>query len=67
MNSQMLLQMMLQNNPQIRNNPMFQSAMQMMNGGNVNGVQQLVQNLCQSKGVSVENMQAELMKQFGMR
>lgn len=67
MNSQMLLQMMLQNNPQIRNNPMFQSAMQMMNGGNVNGVQQLVQNLCQSKGVSVENMQAELMKQFGIK
>lgn len=67
MNPQMILQMILQNCPQVQNNPMFQNAMQMMNGGNINGIQGLVQNVCQAKGVSVQDMQAELMRRFGMR
>lgn len=44
---------MLQSNPQIKNNPMIQNALQMAQQGNVNGVKQLAQNMAQTNGVDL--------------
>lgn len=60
-NPQALMQNIL-NNPQFSQNPMMQNAMDLYNKGDVQGLQNLAQNLAKSQGVSLD----DLRKQFGI-
>lgn len=51
---------MMQRNPEYKNNPMANNAMQMFQQGNVNGLKELADNLAKSKGVSVEDVRRSL-------
>lgn len=60
-NPQALMQNIL-NNPQFSQNPMMQNALDLYNKGDVQGLQNLAQNLAKSQGVSLD----DLRKQFGI-
>lgn len=59
-----LIQQMMQGNNQMMQNPMLQNAMQMAKTNDVKGLQSLAENICKSRGVSVESMQNEVAKRF---
>lgn len=54
MNLQQMAMMMLQNNPNIKNNPMAQQALQIIQSGDNAAGEQMAMNLCQTYGVSKE-------------
>ena len=60
-NPQALMQNIL-NNPQLSQNPMMHSALELYNKGDVQGLQNLAQNLAKSQGVSLD----DLRKNFGI-
>lgn len=59
-----IVQQMLANNRMI-NNPMIQNALQMYQRGDVNGINQLAQNLCREKGVDMNEAIRQIKSQFG--
>lgn len=64
MNPQALVNMMLQRNPTIKNNPMIQNAMQMAQQNNVNGLQDLANNIARSKGLDINQVANQVKGQF---
>lgn len=60
-NPQALMQNIL-NSPQLSQNPMMHNALELYNKGDVQGLQNLAQNLAKSQGVSLD----DLRKQFGI-
>lgn len=60
-----IVQQMLANNRMI-NNPMIQNALQMYQKGDMNGINQLAQNLCREKGVDMNEAIRQIKSQFGM-
>lgn len=59
-----IVQQMLANNRMI-NNPMIQNALQMYQRGDMNGINQLAQNLCREKGVDMNEAIRQIKSQFG--
>lgn len=59
-----IVQQMLANNRMI-NNPMIQNALQMYQRGDINGINQLAQNLCREKGVDMNEAIRQIKSQFG--
>lgn len=58
MNPMMLIQQ-LKNSP-IMNNPTMQNAMQMYESGNVQGLQNLANNICNQRGVKLSDIQKQI-------
>ena len=52
------------NDPQIKNNPMAQNAMQMIQSGNTQGLKSMAENMCKERGITVEQAKEEVMKLF---
>ncbi len=65
MNPNMILNMIFQRNPQMRNNPIVQNALSMMQSNNVNGLQTLAQNICKEKGADINQVQQQIKQFFG--
>lgn len=61
---QMANSMLRQN---LQANPLFQRAMQMANGKSPEQLQQIAQNLCQQKGVDMNQAIQQFQAQFGGR
>lgn len=59
-----IVQQMLASNRMI-NNPMIQNALQMYQKGDMNGINQLAQNLCREKGVDMNEAIRQIKSQFG--
>lgn len=59
-----IVQQMLANNRMI-NNPIIQNALQMYQRGDMNGINQLAQNLCREKGVDMNEAIRQIKSQFG--
>ena len=55
------------NNSQLVQNPMFQNAMQMYQKGDMQGLQNLAENLAKERGTTVDNVKNSIMQQFGMK
>lgn len=53
-------------NQQAGNNPVMRNALEMIQRGDVKGVETLARNMAQEKGIDVDKAVAELRKQFGM-
>jgi hypothetical protein len=54
----------IMNDPQIKNNPMAQNAMQMIQSGNTQGLKSMAENMCKERGITVEQAKEEVMKLF---
>ncbi len=61
---QMLMNIMQQ---QSGNNPIMQNALEMMNKGDMQGVEDLARNLCKEKGINPDEAVTQLKQQFGMK
>lgn len=54
----------IMNDPQIKNNPMAQNAMQMIQSRNTQGLKSMAENMCKERGITVEQAKEEVMKLF---
>ena len=50
---------------QIQNNPLFKRAQQMAKGKSEQELQQVCKNLCQQRGIDIEEAAAQFNSQFG--
>lgn len=60
---QIMLQKMM-NSPQIQNNPMAKNAMQMYQSGDSKGLQQMAENLCRERGITLDEAKQKVMSMF---
>ncbi len=60
---QMILNQMI-NSPQIQNNPMAKNAMQMYQSGDTVGLKTMAENLCQERGITVDEAKQKVMSMF---
>lgn len=58
-NPQALMQNIL-NNPQLSQNPMMHNALDLYNKGDVQGLQNLAQNLAKEQGISIDDIRKQL-------
>ena len=61
-NPQQIAMQMLQQNA--GDNPVLNNVLQMAQGGNMSGVEQIARNLCKSRGVNPDEMMKQLQQQF---
>ena len=50
---------------QLQNNPLFQRAQQMANGKSEEELKQVCKNLCQQRGINIDEAAAQFKSQFG--
>lgn len=62
-NPQNLMNQMLQ---QYQNNPMFQRAQQMAAGKSPQEIRQIANNLCNQRGIDINDAMAQFKRQFGI-
>ena len=60
-----ILQQML-NSPQVKNNMMAQNAVDMYRKGDVQGLNQMMNNLCNERGTTPQDMQNAVRKRLGI-
>ena len=65
-NPQAMVQGML-NNSQFAGNPMMKNALQMYQNGDMQGLQEMANNLAKERGTTVDQVKTDIMKEFGMR
>ena len=65
-NPQAFVQGMM-NNGQVMSNPLAKNAMEMYKKGDMQGLQNMAQNLAKERGTSVEDVRNSIMQQFGMQ
>lgn len=53
-------------NPQVMSNPVAKNAFEMYQKGDVNGVNQLANNLCKERGVDPEEITQRIKSMFGV-
>lgn len=53
-------------NQMMKNNPMFQRAMQMAQGKSQNEIEQIAENLCKQRGIKIEDAKKQFSSMFGM-
>lgn len=64
MNPMNIIKNKIMNDPQIKNNPMAQNAMHMIQRGNTQGLKSMAENMCKERGITVEQAKEEVMKLF---
>ena len=53
-------------NQMMKNNPMFQRAIQMAQGKSQNELEQIAENLCKQRGIKIEDAKKQFSSMFGM-
>lgn len=56
----------LMGNNQLMSNPLMKNALQMYQKGDINGLQEMANNLAKERGTTVDQVKSDIMKQFGM-
>lgn len=64
MNPAQLLLNQMMNSPQVQNNPMAKNAMQMYQSGDSKGLQQMAENLCRERGITLDEAKQKVMSMF---
>ena len=64
MNPMNIIKNKIMNDPQIKNNPIAQNAMQMIQSGKTQGLKSMAENMCKERGITVEQAKEEVMKLF---
>lgn len=65
-NPQQIIGQMM-NNSQIAQNPMANNAMKMFQNGDMQGLQNMAENLAKERGTTVNDVKNGIMQQFGMK
>lgn len=60
MNPNLIVNMFLQNNPTMRNNPIIQNAISMAQNGRTEELKALTENVAKEKGVDLNNLMQNL-------
>lgn len=65
-NPQQFVQQMMSNS-QIMQNPMARNAMEMIQRGDMQGVEKMTRNLCKEKGIDPNEAMNQIKSQFGIK
>ena len=63
-NPNMILEQMMKN-PNLANNQLAQNAIKMYRQGNSQGINEMMNNLCNEKGITKENIEKQIKQMFG--
>lgn len=62
----MIVQLLLQQNPALKNNMFVVQALEKLQQGDENGVREIAQNLCNEKGLDINKQLNNVKSQFGI-
>jgi hypothetical protein len=65
MNNQFILQQLM-NSPQIKNNPMAQNAFQLYQNKDIQGLNEMANNLAKEKNIDLNQFTKDIKARFGM-
>ena len=63
-NPQQAIQNIIESNPNIQNNPLAQNAMKMYKNGDTKGLQNMAENMCKERGITVDQAKQQVMGMF---
>ena len=63
-NPQQAIQNIIESNPNIQNNPIAQNAMKMYQNGDTKGLQNMAENMCKERGITVDQAKQQVMGMF---
>ena len=63
-NPQQAIQNIIESNPNIQNNPLAQNAMKMYQNGDTRGLQNMAENMCKERGITVDQAKQQVMGIF---
>ena len=63
-NPQQAIQNIIESNPNIKNNPLAQNAMKMYQNGDTRGLQNMAENMCKERGITVDQAKQQVMGMF---
>lgn len=63
-NPQQAIQSIIENNPNVQNNPLAQNAMKMYQNGDTKGLQNMAENMCKERGITVDQAKQQVMGMF---
>lgn len=63
-NPQQAIQSIIENNPNIQNNPLAQNAMKMYQNGDTRGLQNMAENMCKERGITVDQAKQQVIGMF---
>ena len=63
-NPQQAIQNIIESNPNIQNNPLAQNAMKMYQNGDTKGLQNMAENMCKARGITVDQAKQQVMGMF---
>lgn len=66
MNPQAIVQMLLNQNPALRNNPIISNAINMASTGDNAGLNTLAENVCRERGIDLNKAINDAKQQFGL-
>jgi hypothetical protein len=61
-NPQQAIQSIIENNPNVQNNPLAQNAMKMYQNGDTRGLQNMAENMCKERGITVDQAKQQVME-----
>lgn len=63
-NPQQAIQSIIENNPNIQNNPLAQNAIKMYQNGDTRGLQNMAENMCKERGITVDQAKQQVIGMF---
>ena len=63
-NPQQAIQSIIENNPNVQNNPLAQNAVKMYQNGDTRGLQNMAENMCKERGITVDQAKQQVMGMF---
>ena len=63
-NPQQAIQNIIESNPNIQNNPLAQNAIKMYQNGDTRGLQNMAENMCKERGITVDQAKQQVMGMF---
>lgn len=63
-NPQQAIRSIIESNPNIQNNPLAQNAMKMYQNGDTRGLQNMAENMCKERGITVDQAKQQVMGMF---
>ena len=64
---QQVLQQMMNNNPQMNNNPLVKNMLDMAQKGNIQGIENIGRNMAKEKGIDFDKAFSDFRNQFGIK
>lgn len=63
-NPQQAIQNIIERNPNIQNNPLAQNAIKMYQNGDTRGLQNMAENMCKERGITVDQAKQQVISMF---